>query len=52
MKSNPIPALKVKDDDWDPWGAPEPAKILDTKQFDYNKLDLNKLSDFELQRHK
>jgi len=53
LKNNPVQNLKAKnDDDWDPWGAPEPEKVLDTKKFDYNKLDLNKLSDFELQRHK
>ena len=41
-------------DDWgDAWGDDaEAAPILDKKAFDYDKLDLNKLSDFELNRHK
>lgn len=35
----------------DGWGEIAPAKI-DTKNVDYNKLNLNKLSDWELNKHK
>lgn len=41
------------DDGWgDAWGEEPVAVPLDKKKFDYDKLDLNKLSDFELNRHK
>jgi hypothetical protein len=35
----------------DGWGEIEPTPI-DTRGIDYNKLNLNKLSDYELNRHK
>ena len=38
--------------DWDAWGEPSKPAPLDMKKIDYNSLNLNKLSDVELNRHK
>jgi hypothetical protein len=56
-KKEPAKAAAKADDwgdDWgDSWGpSPQKALPLDTRNIDYNKLDLNKLSDYELNQHK
>lgn len=53
VKANVVTEMADEDDGWgDAWGDEPEAVLLDKNKFDYDKLDLNKLSDFEIGRHK
>jgi hypothetical protein len=56
-QNKPLPSLKeskvtTKKEEWDAWGEPPQSAPLETTNIDYNSLNLNKLSDSELKKHK
>ncbi len=54
--SSNVVITKHEDDGWgDDWGEPsdkKPPGFKDLDGFDYDNTDLNKLSDYQLNRHK